>query len=265
MQVVIPMSGLGSRFSAAGYSEIKPLISVMGRPMISWVCELFPGAEDFLFICREEHLLETGLRKVLNELKPNATIVAIPGHKKGPVHAINLASEYINDEDEVIVNYCDYFMDWNFAHFREFNRTSGALGVVPCYTGFHPHLLHRENKYAVCRTGPDGWVSEIREKHRFSENPEDDFHSAGCYYFKSGKLLKQLFSEMENRDDLCINGEWYVSLIYTLMIEKGMKVKVYDQIKHFCQWGTPADLQEFENWDKIMKHIKNGSVFTKNL
>ena len=55
MQIVIPMSGLGSRFADAGYSEIKPLIKVNGKPIIEWVCEMFPGSHDFVFICRNEN------------------------------------------------------------------------------------------------------------------------------------------------------------------------------------------------------------------
>ena len=84
------MSGLGSRFSSAGYSDIKPLIKVMNKPIIEWVCSLFPQADRFLFICRDEHLQRTNLKFELNRICPNGKIVSIPGHKRGPVHAVNL-------------------------------------------------------------------------------------------------------------------------------------------------------------------------------
>ena len=51
MQIVIPMSGFGKRFRRAGYSVPKPLIEVDGKPIIQYVIEMFPGEENFIFIC----------------------------------------------------------------------------------------------------------------------------------------------------------------------------------------------------------------------
>ena len=56
MQIIIPMTGLGSRFINAGYKTIKPLIIVEGKPIIEHVINLYPWEDDFLFIVREEHV-----------------------------------------------------------------------------------------------------------------------------------------------------------------------------------------------------------------
>ena len=56
MQIIIPMSGFGERFRAAGYKVPKPLIKVHGKPIIHHVIDMFPGEEDFTFICNEVHL-----------------------------------------------------------------------------------------------------------------------------------------------------------------------------------------------------------------
>lgn len=39
MQIIIPMTGYGSRFVAAGYKELKPFIMVQGKPIIQWIIE----------------------------------------------------------------------------------------------------------------------------------------------------------------------------------------------------------------------------------
>jgi len=62
MQVVIPMSGFGERFRAAGYVVPKPLIAVEGKPIIAHVIDLFPGETDFIFVCNQEHLDTPGYR-----------------------------------------------------------------------------------------------------------------------------------------------------------------------------------------------------------
>lgn len=53
MQIIIPMTGYGSRFVAAGYQELKPFIRVQGRPILEWIVKgMYPGESNFLFICR---------------------------------------------------------------------------------------------------------------------------------------------------------------------------------------------------------------------
>jgi choline kinase len=39
LNVVIPIGGIGSRFQKVGYRYPKPLINIVGRPMLFWVIE----------------------------------------------------------------------------------------------------------------------------------------------------------------------------------------------------------------------------------
>lgn len=39
LNVVIPMGGIGSRFAKNGYRHPKPLINIVGRPMILWLID----------------------------------------------------------------------------------------------------------------------------------------------------------------------------------------------------------------------------------
>ena len=59
MQIVIPMSGFGERFRAAGYDIPKPLIRIDNKPIIEYIVEMYPGENDFIFICNKDHLNET--------------------------------------------------------------------------------------------------------------------------------------------------------------------------------------------------------------
>ncbi len=57
VQVVIPMAGLGSRFSKAGYAKPKPFIDVDGATMIERVMDnLRVEGAKFVLIARREHL-----------------------------------------------------------------------------------------------------------------------------------------------------------------------------------------------------------------
>ncbi len=253
MQIVIPMSGFGERFRKAGYVVPKPLIQVGGRPIISYVADLFPQEDDILFICNEQHLTDPAfrMRDVLQTLRPSARIVGIPAHRKGPVYAVAQVAGLIRDDAPVIVNYCDFTCYWNYPHFKQFVAQAGCDGAIPAYRGFHPHS-HGSTFYAYLReTGR--WVSDIQEKQPFTDNPSEEFASSGTYYFASGAMMKQAFAQIMNCN-LDVNGEYYVSLAYKPLLEARKRVAVYE-LQHFMQWGTPDDLAEYCQYDRAFRAL----------
>lgn len=250
MHIIIPMSGIGNRFIEAGYKEPKPLIVIDGKPIIEHVCDLFPNEDKFTFICNSKHLAETNMREVLQNIKPNANIVEIPNHKKGPVYAVSLVEDLIDDDEEVIVNYCDFGTYWDYEDFLKHTRNRDADGAIPSYKGFHPHMLGSTN-YAFMRDEKQ-WMLEIKEKEPFTNNRMQEYASNGTYYFKKGSYVKKYFKELINRD-INLKGEYYVSLIYNLLVEDGLKVSIYN-IQHMLQWGTPQDVEEYNTWSKYFKN-----------
>ncbi len=57
-------------------------------------------------------------------------------------------------------------------------------------------------------------------------------------------------------EDLSLNDEYYISLVYQLMLRDKLKIHVYDKIKYFCQWGTPQDLREYSFWIEQIRQWK---------
>jgi NDP-sugar pyrophosphorylase family protein len=251
MQIVIPMSGFGERFRRAGYTSPKPLIEVEGKPIIAHVLDLFPGEEDFTFICNREHIESTNMKEVLGYYCPKGTIIAIEPHKRGPIYAVSQAFESLEDNEPVIVNYCDFSCHWNYNHFKQWVQDCGADGSVPAYRGFHPHSLGSTN-YAFMRV-EDGWMREIQEKKPFTSNKIEEFASSGTYYFSQGRHVKRFFTEIMAKDQ-SINGEFYCSIAYNLMVDAGLSVAVYE-LQHFMQWGTPEDLTEYMRWSDAFRAL----------
>jgi len=245
------MSGTGNRFIEAGYKDPKPLIVIDGKPVIEHVCDLFPGETKFTFICNSKHLAETDMRKILLKLKPDANVVEIPNHKKGPVFAVNFIENLIDNDEEVIVNYCDFGTYWDYRDFLNHTRSRSADGAVVAYRGFHPHMMGSTN-YAFMRESHQ-WMLEIKEKEPFTNNRMNEYASNGTYYFKKGSYVKKYFNELIERD-INLKGEYYVSLIYNLLVEDGLKVSIYE-IQHMLQWGTPQDVEEYKNWSKYFRAL----------
>lgn len=252
MKIVIPMSGVGKRFLRAGYRIPKPLINVDGKPIIEYVVNLFPGETDFIFICNKEHLKTTILKKVLNKLKPRSKIVEIEVHNKGPVYAVSKVFNNIEDEEEIIVSYCDFNAYWDYEEFKKKIKEQKFDGAIPSYIGFHPNLLHKK-LYASILVDKCNFMTNIKEKHSFTPNPMDCYQSCGIYYFNSGRQLKKYFQELMDLN-ISLNDEFYVSMVYYLY--KRDKLKVYvPEIKYFMQWGTPGDLEEYEAWSRYFAEL----------
>lgn len=258
MQIIIPMTGYGSRFVAAGYKDLKPFIKIQGRPIIQWIIEgMYPGEENVLFVCRKEHLEKNpGMREELIEIAPTSEIFEIDDWiKKGPVFDVLRASEMINDTEPVIINYCDFYMSWNWEAFKKQLVERNPDGCVPCYTGFHPHLMVPKNFYASCLTDEDDNLIEIREKYSFEADKTKAKHSPGNYYFKNGAYLKKYCQALVDSGEV-LNGEYYASMPYNFMVKDGLTVWVPTNIDYFCQWGTPEDMKESVYWINLMKEMK---------
>jgi NDP-sugar pyrophosphorylase family protein len=257
MQIVIPMSGTGQRFIDAGYTTPKPLIEVDGKPIIEHVVNLFPGEEDFIFICSQDHLDDPSLNleKRLKAIVPHSTVVGITAHKKGPVYAVSKVFDLIEDDNEVIVNYCDFSSYWDYSDFLRHTRDRGAHGAIPSYRGFHPHMLGTTN-YAFIRD-ENQWMLEIKEKEPFTSNRMNEFASNGTYYFQKGEYVKKYFTKVIE-ENIHVNNEYYASVVYNLLRQDQLNVSVYE-VQHMLQWGTPGDLEEYERWSDIFSRLVGNS------
>jgi NDP-sugar pyrophosphorylase family protein len=246
MQIIVPMSGFGERFRRAGYSLPKPLIEIDGKPIIAHVIDMFRGEQNFIFICNNDHLKNSSykMREILEKYCPTGRIVGIPAHKLGPVHAVRQLEDVIDPDRPVVVNYCDFTCYWDWRHFKNFVIETGCDGSIPAYKGFHPHSLGATNYAYMCEQ--NGWLEDIQEKKPFTDNRIEEFASSGTYYFASGQLMMDAFSATIE-EGINVNGEYYVSLAYKVLLRENRAITVYP-LQHFMQWGTPEDVAEYKSW-----------------
>ncbi|MGA1049603.1 MAG: hypothetical protein ACO3UU_16485, partial [Minisyncoccia bacterium] len=255
MKVIIPMSGMSSRFVAAGYDIPKYLIKIDGRIVIEHIVDLYPKDSEFVFIINDKHKEETNIYEILDKLVEKKEIATISRHKKGPVFSVSEFENLIDDEEEVIINYCDFSIYWDYRHFKDFIDSTKCDGCVICYSGFHPHMLGNDN-YAFCRTDENNKILEVREKQPFTDNKMSEFASSGNYYFRKGSYVKKYFKQLMD-EDININGEYYVSLIYNLLVRDELTSLVYE-VPYMLQWGTPFDLDVYNSWSNYYRKALKG-------
>jgi NDP-sugar pyrophosphorylase family protein len=251
IHLLIPMSGQGTRYRAAGYEQPKPLIPVSGEPMIARLMAVFPEAWPAHFVMAENHR-ETDLPAALRDLRPTAKQSFVPVHGLGPSHAILEGLKQIPNDAPVLVSYCDYGMVWDPVAFERFVRSTNCDSCVISYRGFHPHYLS-PTLYAYSRMDGER-VVEVREKGHFTPDRQQEFASSGGYYFKSATLLREAI-EFQMARGMALKGEYYTSLTVQALLEmkQDAQVRVFE-IPKFFQWGTPDDLKAFEFWEKTFQN-----------
>ena len=246
------MSGKGQRFIDAGYKKPKPLIIVDGIPIIQHVVNLFDTHNDeYIFIINKKHAIETNMKEILSSIVNHYKIIEIEEHKLGPVYAVSLIEDFIDNDKEVIVSYCDYGTKWNYKKFLQDNRNKNVDGSIACYKGFHPHMLGTDN-YAFVKE-ENNYLIEIKEKESFTNNKMNEYASNGTYYFKNGNIVKKYFKESLETNNTK-NGEYYVSLVYNLLVGDRLKVNIFE-IEKMLQWGTPHDLETYKYWSNYFRNI----------
>lgn len=255
MKIIVPMAGLGQRFIDKGYKDPKPMIEVGGKRIIKYIIDMFNKDDEFVFICNDTHIMFEGVDKYLKEILPNCTVLSMQQHKKGPCFTVQQAYDYIKDDEEVIVTYCDNPYIWDYENFKLYVKNNNFDGCILSHTGFHPHTLAK-TKMAFMRE-KDGLVTQVQEKKCYTDNPENEHASTGTYYFKKGSYVKKYF-DLAIKNNINYNGEYYVTLVYNLLIADSLRVGYFDT-PFVMVFGTPEEVEQFEAWKTIVngEQVKN--------
>lgn len=233
LNVVIPMAGAGSRFEQAGYTFPKPLIDVMGDPMIQMVIENLNIDAKFTFIVQKSHREKYNLDTLLNLIAPNCNIVEVEGVTEGAACTVLLSKEYINNDSPMILANSDQWLDWDSNEFMYKMNESDSDGGIVTFTATHP-------KWSFAKLDEYGYVTEVAEK-----NPISNIATVGVYYWKRGSDFVKYSEQMIDKN-IRVNGEFYVAPVFNEAIEDGKKIRTH-HITRMLGTGTPEDLETFIN------------------
>jgi len=237
LNIVIPMAGLGSRFSAAGYEQPKPLIPVHGVPMIRLVIEnIRPRREHrFIFICQQEHIKSYALREKLNAWSPGCEIVGLEGITQGAACTVLHALPLIDNTAPMLIANSDQYVETQIDHYLQAADQEKLDGLIMTMKADDP-------KWSFVGLDPNGSVQRVVEKEVISDRA-----TVGIYHFKRGCDFVKSASEMIAKQ-IRVNGEFYVAPVYNEMIAKGANIGYFDigsVDRGMYGLGTPSDLESF--------------------
>ncbi len=247
---LIPMAGAGSRFSSKGYTVPKPLINVLGLPMVVRAANDLPEADTEIFICRDFHINEYQIDKVLKQYFPNSQCISVNALTEGQACTCLLAKDLINNDEELIIGASDNGMIYDKQAFKALKNDTDA--IVFSYRN-NATVCSKPNQYGWVEADEQNNIKHMSVKKAISNNPINDHAVVGAFWFKKGRVFVEAAEHMikENRR---INNEFYVDECINDLLALGYKAKVFE-IDHYICWGTPDDLDTFEYWQDFFNKM----------
>jgi len=244
MNIIIPMAGMGKRLRPHTLTTPKPLIPIVGKPIVYWL------VHDIAEVCGEqiEHIGFVIGRSFGESVEKELLLIAeklgAKGHlfyqdePLGTAHAIYCAADILHGK--TVVAFADTLFKANFKLDAE---QDGIIWV---------HQVEDPSAFGVVKLNSHGEIEDFIEKPlKFVS----DLAIIGIYYFKNGDNLKneiQVLIDHKIKDD----GEYQLTRVLKTLKEKGTKF-VPGQVDDWLDCGNKqATVETHRSYFDFIKEQK---------
>jgi len=237
MTIIIPMAGLSSRFTKAGYTLPKYMLYVKEKSLFNLAVSSFEKYFTtcrFVFIVRDVYDTPRFVEEEckLIGISNYKIIITEPTRGQAETVYVGIKKANINSDESILIFNIDTIRQ-GFTFPKDIENWDGYL---ECFVGSGTNWSYAKTKDGTEHTK----VIRTAEKEEISS-----FCSTGIYYFRHASDFLDAFLQNEYNP---INGirEMYVAPLYNILIEHGKEIHV-DIIKRedvqFC--GIPSEYEDF--------------------
>jgi glucose-1-phosphate thymidylyltransferase len=210
MQVIIPVAGAGTRLRPLTYTQPKVLISVAGKPILSFIIDelLESGVNDFVFVIG---YLGEKIREFVEKNYPNLNATFVTQEKReGLGHAIWMAKDVIDLNKELVIQLGDTIVDIDIRKILAEQFSTLAVKKV-----------EDPRAFGVAEIDSEGFIKAVVEKPTI---PKINMALVGFYFIRETQhLMESLEYIMQNQ--LLNNNEFTLTDALMKMIKDGVKFK----------------------------------------
>lgn len=253
MNIIIPLGGLGSRFSKIGYKDPKPLIKIYNKYLLEMVIDnLYIKENDKIFILYNINLEKYNFVEIITNLyknKKEIIFIKIINNTEGAAETLNIG---INN---IIQNHT-------------FNKKTIVIDCDTVYTTdildlFRNHIYNMV--YFTCKDNEqpiysyieinNGFITNIAEKNKISNNA-----NTGAYCFQNiYDILKYSNIVIDNK--IKFNNEYYTSCIIKTMIQDNILFTGNElNSDKVISLGTPHELNTFLDKTNVFLFDLDGTL-----
>lgn len=188
MKAVIFAAGEGRRMHPLTLERPKPLVEVLGKPLIQHIWEVLPGAvlEVVVVVGYKREMMRDFLG---DEFMGKRVTYVEQDEPLGTAHALRLCEPHLTNEDKFLLMYAD--------------DLHGKEGVARCVEedmALLVSFVDDPRRFGVVVTNEDGTIKNIEEK---PEHPKSNLAVTGVYVL-SPKIFE--YEALHTK-----NGEYYLT------------------------------------------------------
>lgn len=210
MQAIIPVAGAGTRLRPLTYTQPKVLISVAGKPILSFIIDELSenGVTDFVFVIG---YLGEKIKEFVEKNYPNLNAKFVQQEKReGLGHAIWCAKDEIDENKELIIHLGDTIIDFDIKKI-----------VAEKYSTLVVKKVDDPRAFGVAEIDADGFIKKVEEKPII---PKSNMALVGFYFIReTKKFFDALHHIIEN--NLRNNNEFYLTDALQKMIADGVRFR----------------------------------------
>ena len=240
IKAVIMAGGKGTRISSINSEVPKPMIELLGKPILQYEIEVLvkQGVKDIILVIGYLGEKIKGYFKDGKQLGANISYI-VEDSPLGTAGALYYLKDKIND-DFLLLN-GDTLFDINIEKFYESHKKNNCLVTIVTHPNSHPYdsgvIVADKNNLVI------KWMTKEEERTWYKNRVNAGIH------FISNKLLSR-FSEAKKTD---LDRE----VLKPLINEK--QLYVYDTPEYIMDMGTP------DRYYQVIEDIKNKVPEKRNL
>jgi len=239
MNLVIPVASNSQFFTLAEYGYPKPLVEIMGTPMIEHVIKNITYGNSFkkiIFIVKQDECDRFHLDSTLNLLSPiKPEIIKLRADTQGALCSVLLAVEHINKDEPLLISNADQIFDQGVAEHLQRFTASDLDAACLTFSSVHP-------RWSYVKTNEDGLVIETAEKRPISKHA-----IAGVYWYKKGSdFVESGMASIKNGSS--VEGKYFISPVFNEYVLSGKKVGHHTvPNEQYHTFYSPQKIEEYES------------------
>jgi len=239
MNLVIPIASNSKFFSLDDYGYPKPLIEIMGVPMIERVIKNIAHGNSFkkiIFIVKQEECDRFHIDSTLNLLSPiKPEIIKLRADTQGALCSVLLSIEHINNNESLLIANADQIFDGGINEYLEKFNASDLDAACLTFESVHP-------RWSYVRTNESDLVIETAEKRPISKSA-----IAGVYLYKKGSdFIKSAMNSIKHSSSL--EGKYFISPVFNEYVLSGKKVGHFSIANDsYHTFYSPQKIEEYES------------------
>lgn len=251
INIIIPIGGIGKRFSDHGYLKPKPLIKILGKEMIFWLLDNLKINDNYnnynkynninIYIGYNKSLKDWDFERIIKIKYPNIKCICLNYQTRGATETILEIINNMNMENRqfnTICLDCDTFYPIDKIDIIGKYKQSLNKNNIICFEDYQDKPI-----FSYIKVYNDK-IIDIQEKVKIS-----NLANTGCYCFENCYLLKK-YCEKIIKKNITFKNEFYTSCVIKSMLQDKIDFG-YNIIKtdDFVCLGTPLQVRIF--CDKI--------------